>query len=120
MTKRRFRLCDEDQQEFGGPEWVTLDFDTFVNARAKQLERIERELGVPLRQIVAAIQGEGSIIGIRALVWIARDQNGLRTPFKDFDIRTMRVDAEVVPDDDEPETDAAPLDDSPANSETST
>jgi hypothetical protein len=119
VTKRRYKLCDEDQREYGGPEWVVLDFDKFTTSRAKHLERIEREVGMPLRHIMAAIQGEGTAVGARALVWIARDQNGLRTPFRDFDIHTLQVDVEVVPDDeDEAVTDTAPLDDSPANSET--
>lgn len=117
----RYRLCDEDQRQYGGPEWVSLDVEKLGKTRAKELERIETETGVPLGQVVATIRGGGSILGLRVLVWLARRQVGFRTPFGDFDIRTLLVDAEIVPDeDDEPVTEdvIAPLDDSPAGSET--
>jgi hypothetical protein len=117
VAKTKYRLCEQDRAEYGGPEWVTFDMDVLAGARGRELERIEKELGHPIGMVVAALNGDGTAIGIRALVWLARRQAGLKTPFADFDIRTLRVDAEIVPD--APEVvDVAPLDDWQETSET--
>ncbi len=115
MTKRRFRLCDEDQQEYGGPEWVALDWDALVSSRARDLERIEKETGYPIVRLIEAWREGGTALGIRLLVWVARRQNGLRTEFKDFQIRSLQVDSEFVADD-AGQADPAPLDESPQSS----
>lgn len=101
MSKLKFRLCDEDRAEFGGEEWEVLDRDRFENARAAELERYERQTGVPLQVLLANINGELSVAGIRALAWIAREQRGLRTPFAEFDIRPLKMRTEFVPDDED-------------------
>lgn len=116
MARFRYKLCDEDRAEFGGEEWYTLDVDKLANARGKELARLEVELGMPLAVPMSIVTMTGSSIeGIRAVVWLARYQNGIRTPFDKFDIRTMRVDVEVVPD--EEEADVAPLPESSDGSE---
>lgn len=114
MTKTRYRLCDEDRAEYGGQEWATFDPDLLTGARGHELERIEKELGQPIGTIVRAMRGDGSALGLRAIVWLARRQAGLKTPFADFDIRTLRVEVEAVAD--EPEVDPGPLVGSPETS----
>lgn len=115
MSMMRYKLCDEDRAEFGGEEWYTLDVAKLANARGKELARIEVELGMPLAVPLGVVTGTSyAIEGIRAVVWLARYQNGLRTPFNDFDIRTMKVDTEEVPD--QEELDIAPLPESSTGS----
>lgn len=121
MSGKRYRLTEEDRAEFGGPEWVFLNFDELANGRAKTLERYERQTGVRMSDVLNAYIGNTvSLAAVRALVWIARDQMGLRTPFDEFDIHTMRIDTEYVPDEDPEEeaATAAPLSESAGSSET--
>ena len=40
-----FRMCDEDRERFGGPEWGQLDVTRVMDSRAGWLERIERQAG---------------------------------------------------------------------------
>ncbi|MFI5955810.1 hypothetical protein [Cryptosporangium sp. NPDC051539] len=118
MSGKRFRMTVEDRAEYGGEEWVFLDFDKLANARAVVLERYERATGVLMQNILAAYTGNGSMEASRALVWIAREQSGLRTPFSEFNIHTLKLDVEYVGDED-PEQEKAtalPLSDSPPTS----
>lgn len=118
MSGKRFRMTVEDRATYGGEEWVFLDFDKLANARAAVLEHYERATGVLIQNVLAAYVGNGSMEAIRAMVWIARDQNGLRTPFREFNIQTIKLDVEYVADED-PEQEKAtalPLSDSPPTS----
>lgn len=115
MSKFRFRLCDEDRAEFGGPEWVELDRSRLESARAAELERIERDTSQPISVVLDALNGQLTAVGVRALIWIAREHAGLKTPFRDFNIHTLKVDSDFIPDEKPAETD--PLDSSSAGSE---
>lgn len=117
MVKTKYRLCDQDRAEYGGPEWVEFDTDVFGDKRAGELERLEKDLGHPISTVIQTLYGEPSVLGLRAIIWLARLEAGYKTPFREFDIRTLRVTADAVPTA-EPEVDPAPLDDSPAGSET--
>jgi hypothetical protein len=118
MKKLKFRLCDEDRAQYGGEEWYTLDPDKLDHGRGRELERIEKEIGQPIRVVTNALNGDGTALGMRALIWLSRYQNGLREPFADFDIHTFRTEVEVINDDEGVPADA-PLPDSPSTSETS-
>jgi len=114
----KYRLNEEDRARFGGPEWLTFDFAKFGKMQAAELEALEEDFGHPLARVLNAVNGDGSVLGFRALVWIAYQQAGLRISFREFNIQTLQVDVETVPAPQEAAS-VAPLDDSPAGSETS-
>lgn len=115
MALTRFRLCEQDRAQFGGPEWVTFDLGRLVKARAKELELIEEETGHPIARLMRAVAGDHSILGLRMVVWVARYQSDIRTPFDEFDIHAMQMDSELVEDQAEP--DVLPLSGSSSPSE---
>ncbi|EXG80024.1 hypothetical protein [Cryptosporangium arvum] len=114
----RFSLDTADRAHFGGPEWLTLDVEQLAGAPAFELEAIEKELGHPIRLVIGALEGQASALGLRALIWLAYRQAGLRTPFGEFNIHTLKARSETVPDVQEAAA-AAPLDGSPGGSATS-
>jgi len=105
--KLRLRMSDADRAEFGGEEWIPFDSEQLNGLRADELERIEKAMGGrELSAAVATLNGNPTVTGSRALVWLARYLHGLRTPWADFNIHTYQVDVEIVA----PEVVDVPLD----------
>jgi hypothetical protein len=94
------RLCDQDRERYGGPEWMRLDVDKLLDLPARQLRRYEGQTGYPIeRAIDQAGPGMPAVAG-QVLVWLARKQNGLHRntptgeaePFDALDdLKTMRM-----------------------------
>lgn len=115
MTKTRYRMSEADRAEYGGEEWVTFDMDLLSGARTSELEAIEREIGKGIGTVIQSMRsGVGSSFALRVVVWIARRQNNLRTPFAEFDLHTLQVESETVTE--ETAVDPGPLSDSASSS----
>lgn len=83
-----FRLDDRDQQQYGGPEWVSLDLDAMLDLRASQLVEIEQAIApVELGDAVARRGAQG----LRAHLWLARRQAGIKELFAGFDPLVLRL-----------------------------
>lgn len=119
-----FRLCDEDHKQFapeGAPEWVVFDRDALDEITFDVQHPWEREIKrqYPEMSIVLLVALEFptfSALGIKAMVWLAWKMNGIETPpWKDFNIKHMKVarrlvDAEAEPDDEDGEDTDPPAD----------
>jgi hypothetical protein len=124
-----FRMCDEDRETYGGPEWGELDVTRLMDSRAGWLERIERTAGgFPVERMIAELNTPwpGSR-AVRMAMWLGRKQTGDATvwtadgkpeSWDAFDPRTLRarltgdpVEAGVAG---EEEADADPLPEAPA------
>lgn len=70
------RLCDEDREKFGGPEWVTLDIDRVRDTDARTLIRWEAECNGSIEAALSSIYGEITAGQVIVLMWLARKQGG--------------------------------------------
>lgn len=71
------RLCDEDRERLGGPEWIRLDVDRLFDTAASMLERWEDECGYSVeRAAMQCIDPTPPARAVRVLVWLARKQGG--------------------------------------------
>ncbi len=98
LNKTRFRLCPDDREKYGGPEWVVFDPDALVDLPGSELEQMEVATGfriawfwLPSLRISAR--------GQRAALWIARRQAGLVDDWNEFDPKILAADAVIVTDD---------------------
>lgn len=91
-----FRMCQEDRDRFGGPEWVTFDMDALADLRAAELEEIEETTGFRLVWFYV-VDRRVSIRGQRAALWIARRQAGLVDDWDKFDPLILQVEPRPVP-----------------------
>jgi hypothetical protein len=94
------RLCDEDIESFGGPEWVVFDDADLDDQIHLVLMRFEAELDIPLGFLMRIDRPMGTMRWIAAAVWMARKMADIDTPrFRDFTIKPKKVIAEdVVPE----------------------
>lgn len=91
MAGIELKLDPRDQETYGGPEWVKLDRDAVDDLPFSELGRIEREMGVSITHLFAAEFAKGTALGIKGVVWLARQLAGETESFVDFDIRVRRV-----------------------------
>lgn len=87
-----FRLCDEDLAQYGGPEWVPFDRDQLHDVPFDELHKWEKETGIGTVVLLAGEFAEGTALGIKGVIWLARKMNKVDTvPFKDFNIKTLKA-----------------------------
>lgn len=90
----RFRMCDEDRDAYGGPEWVTFDRERFKHLPGSELMAFEAATGFPLTGYFD--DRIDSAHGQRARLWVARRMAGLVDDWDKFDPRILLVDMEIV------------------------
>lgn len=97
--KQRIRLCDEDRQVYGGPEWVVYDQAVYDDMPASQLKKLEDAMGFSMAWLRQRGIPTGSAEGIQARAWLARQAaEGLEEPtYQAFDIRPLKVTFEASP-----------------------
>lgn len=78
MGSIEVRLCDEDRERFGGPEWTSLDMDRLLDSPAHMLARWEREMGgyAIMRALVECGDPYPPAKAVQAVTWLARKQHG--------------------------------------------
>lgn len=84
------RMCDEDLQRYGGPEWVGLDFGALYHSPASVLEALEDEIPIPLADLMFLIPGQRAR-AVREALFVARRMAGVQEKWADFDPITMQV-----------------------------
>lgn len=97
----RFRLCDEDREKYGGPEWVTYDAEQFDDMPLDELEKLEAQVidrtGVSLVVMMARMFSTGTLLGKTVVLWLARQMAGeTEPPLKDFNIKPRKLKMETV------------------------
>ncbi|MDG4784360.1 hypothetical protein O7626_00170 [Micromonospora sp. WMMD1102] len=123
------RMCDEDREVLGGPEWVQLDTERVMDTPARDLIRWESECGYPIEQAMADIRdSRPPAASTLVLLWLARKQggdlsggqldDGRPEPYSRLaSVRTLRVSIRRARDDEpapEAEADAIPPESAPA------
>lgn len=114
-----FRMCDEDRERYGGPEWGELDIDRLMDSRAGWLERIERQSGgFPVERMLGELQlAWPGARAVRMALWLGRKQTGDATVWTEdgkpeswdaFDPKVLRVRMQSTPPEEESETDPLP------------
>lgn len=87
-----FTLDERDRDKFGGPEWVTFDTAELDEVPFDQLSKWEQAMGTSIAQLVSRELPRASALGIKGVVWLARQMAGHAEPtFTDFNIRTRLV-----------------------------
>jgi hypothetical protein len=97
--KQRIRLCDEDRQVYGGPEWLVYDQAIYDDMTHSQLNQLESAMGFSMTWLRTIGIRTGSSEGIKARAWLARQAAGnLADPsYEAFDIRPLKVTFEAAP-----------------------
>lgn len=97
--KQRIRLCDEDRQVYGGPEWLVYDESIYDDMRGSQLTKLEDTMGFSMDWLRQRGIPSGSAEGKQARAWLARQAaEGLEEPtYRAFDILPMKVTIEDLP-----------------------
>jgi hypothetical protein len=98
----KFRLCDEDREKFGGPEWVTLDIKVLDDLPLSVLRPIEEQVKAfcdnkSLLVVLAYELGGGTMLGKAVATWVARQLEGHAEPALDkFDVKPRKIELEEV------------------------
>jgi hypothetical protein len=127
MTLRRIRLCDEDQERYGGPEW--LDTDAAIvwlsDLDEPKLTAIEKQIRAEYGRVLLLFLTEdvfaGTMAAFRGRTWLALLHNGVDIALADYTPKPMKMSWEPEPDapDASPPSDGAdssPSPDEPAAS----
>lgn len=91
----KYRLSDEDRAKFGGPEWVTFDRRELFKLDAAELMKIEAGMNMTIGQFFAA-SAQSSILGTKAMIWIARRFAGMKEEFSEFNPHPFECESEIV------------------------
>lgn len=91
-----FALGEQDQQKYGGPEWLKLDVSEMNDTPWNVLGPWERELkkatGQTITQLLVAGLDSDDGDGKKAVIWLVRKLAGVETPaFDRFDILPRRI-----------------------------
>lgn len=93
-----FRLCDEDRERWGGPEWVTFDENDLDDCDSVILSEYEASMGVQFAALYLYDVPRNTIRWQAAQVWLARRLAGVDTPdLVDFRIKIRKVERKDVP-----------------------
>lgn len=92
MTAVELRLCDEDREQWGGPEWVRFDENDLDDIPwQKQYEWEIGDFGLSIDFVMRVDWPARTARGKVCAVWLARTMAGVETPpLKDFKIKTGR------------------------------
>lgn len=97
MGTAEFRIDPRDREKHGGPEWVTFDRDALDDTPFDQIYEWEKQVGMGLSSLLVNEFARGTALGIKGVVWLARQMAGISEPsFADFDIRPRRVASRAV------------------------
>lgn len=91
MAAVEFSLDPRDQEKYKGPEWVLFDRDALDDLAFSELNRYEKQLGVSIAHLITREFANGTALGIKGVVWLARQMAGHEETFAALDIRTRRV-----------------------------
>lgn len=117
----KIRLCDEDRDEYGLPEWLELDRDLVDDMRADALHELEVEMDITIWQLFAVLATRSARCK-RAVAWLAMQQAGSKVPWADFNPRILKArfapggDADPPDDGGTPSSGGPPAGGSPAGS----
>lgn len=105
MATIKLRLCDEDRERWGGPEWTVYDDEEFLRLNYDQLAALERDLvaadNVPLIKLILIEWPRRTVLGIRGMLWLTRQLAGVTEPkWNDFKPQVFQADVERVSGDD--------------------
>lgn len=92
------RLCDEDRQKYGGPEWVRFDEKALDRLPFSKLHELEVGLNITFNWLFNIDKRANMLRWKVAQVWLARKLADIETPdLPEFDVMPMLI--EVKPDD---------------------
>lgn len=92
MVAVELRLCDEDREKFGGPEWVRFDEKDLDDLDLEVLNRFESELNVSLDFLLLVDKPSSTVRWKAAMVWMGRQIAGVQTPeLQKFLIKVRRM-----------------------------
>lgn len=95
----RFRLCEADRKEYGGPDWVEFALEKAVDLPVELLEEIEAATGYTILVTLPAAMDRGELKAVRAAVWLARHIAGVHEPaFAAFKPKILATETEWVAD----------------------
>lgn len=96
----RFTLSEEDHAKYGGDASVTLDTDQLADLDYDRLAELERDIrrdDTSIAKILAMEWPEMSALGIRGMIWLARQLAGIEKPFwPGFKPKAMKASFEIV------------------------
>ncbi len=84
----RIRMCDEDRERYGGPEWVEVNVNDLGDERTGDLEAIEDHCDLMAGEFADKF-ARGSLKATRAMIWLGRRKAGCRDDFKTFRPRVL-------------------------------
>lgn len=85
----RLRMCDEDREKFGGPQWLQFDADQLLDTPCDQLAAIETETGIVL---ALAVDNPNLTSARRLWLWLALKHAGVQLAWADFQPKVLRSD----------------------------
>lgn len=97
MTVRRIRLCDEDRERYGGPEW--LDSDAAIvwlsDLDEPKLTAVEKQVkavfGMNLLTFLTDEAFGGTMAAFRGRTWLALLHEGVDIKLADFTPKPMKM-----------------------------
>jgi hypothetical protein len=106
LAPLQVRFTEPADVEQYGDGWFTYDELALVTTPARDLMRLEAELGVPLVDVMRGVR-ESSVLGDTAAAWVALRQSGADIAFEGFSPAIMLAEWRKAP---EPAADEDPKD----------
>lgn len=101
MSAVEIKLCDEDREKYGGPEWMTFDLAEYTSMDGDKLIALEAGMGMSFFRLRRIEAPEGTMRGTKAMVWLARQRAGLTEPgFDKLNVKLNLVLQRAAGDDD--------------------
>jgi hypothetical protein len=82
--KVRFQQTTEDRERYGGDEWIHIDTNQLPSLGYDRLAELERDMkhydDTSLARILSVEWSTTSMLGMRGVLWLARQTSGLDKP----------------------------------------
>lgn len=106
LAPLQVRFTEPADVELYGDDWFTYDELMLVTTPARDLMRLEAQLGLPLVDVMAGVRAS-SVLGDTAAAWVALHQAGRDVPWESFTPAIMLAEWRKAP---EPVADEDPKD----------
>lgn len=94
----KFRLCEEDRETYGGPEWVEFSVELLADQPSDFCEQIEDTLGWTVGDLGTQLI-RASTRSLRAAIWIGRRIAGCDDDWASFKPKVWKAEQDDGEDD---------------------
>ena len=97
----RIRMCSEDREKYGGPEWIEFDYAQLADMSVELIEEFETQADMTVTEFGMQLP-RGSSKVLRAMLWFGRRAAGCTEQFGDLKPKIFQLEIENTGGDADP------------------